>query len=271
MRALATTLLCLVQLGGSLLQQAAAADNSAASSATSICRRDPTRPGCETPITGSPPPARAANAGQAAASRTGNCLTDPSRPVCDAAARRATVEATPAERFSLQKNVTTGAAAGAVGGTMIGLATCGPFLFGGPPAYGLCAATGMVLGLLGGGLAGGVADGIANFESRSAVRPESASRLNPVEQATNYERVASNGPTFEELRGRTEQAPQNNAIAVAVDAGQWAWGTASAAATEDQAKGLALHRCREQAGLKGVANPCAIYSVNGQAIFFDPK
>jgi hypothetical protein len=236
MRALAATLLCLVQIGGSLLPQPAAADNT----------------------------------GQAAATRTGNCLTDPTRPACEAAARRATVEPSPAERFSLQKSVATGAAAGGVGGAIVGLATCAPVAWL-PYAYAMCAISSTVFGVLGGGLAGGVADGIANFDSRSAVRPESAPRLNPVEQATIYERVASNGPTFEELRGRTEQAPQNNAIAVAIDARQWAWGAASAAATEDQAKGLALHRCREQAGLKGIANPCAIYSVNGQAIFFDPK
>jgi hypothetical protein len=129
----------------------------------------------------------------------------------------------------------------------------------------------MLFGLLGGGVAGGVADGIANFDSRSKVNSEPALRPNPGEQATNYEPVASNGPTFEETRSRTDREPENNAIAVAIDARQWAWGTASFAATEDQAKALALHRCQEQAGLKGVANPCAIYSVNGQPIYFDLK
>jgi hypothetical protein len=49
MRRIAVTLMWAMLPGCSAAHRATAADNSAASSATSICRRDPTRPGCDTP------------------------------------------------------------------------------------------------------------------------------------------------------------------------------------------------------------------------------
>lgn len=151
----------------------------------------------------------------------------------------------PSDGFRTRQNAARGAAAGAVGGTVLGLASCGPFL-GGPPIYFLCAVTGMTVGLIGGAIASGVADGIARSAPHDAV-------------------------TFEETLLRIAQEPENTAIAVAIDPERWAWGTAGSAATEDQAAMLALYRCQTDASQKGVAGPCAIYSVNGQPFFVELK
>jgi hypothetical protein len=57
--------------------------------------------------------------------------------------------------WNAKKGAALGGAAGSLGGTALGLATCAPFL-GGPPLYAVCAAGGMGIGFLAGLLAGGI-------------------------------------------------------------------------------------------------------------------
>jgi hypothetical protein len=79
--------------------------------------------------------------------------------------------------------------------------------------------------------------------------------------------------SFKEARRLHDMQPANRAIAVTFTPVPWAWGMASSAATEEDAKTLALQRCREVVKSRSLQLPCDVYSVNGRpdpeiAIFF---
>lgn len=78
---------------------------------------------------------------------------------------------------------------------------------------------------------------------------------------------------FQEARRLHDMEPANRAIAVTFTPVPWAWGTSSSAATEIEAKIVAMQRCLEVVQSKRLRLPCDVYSVNGRpdpeiAIFF---
>lgn len=208
----AGTLSCILIGFGAVPKIASAGEGAAAKPAERICERDPTRPSCE--VMGRGP------------------TQGSGRPIL----------ATPQRREKAGR----AAAAGGLGGAVLGLASCGPFLMG-PPVYSLCAATGMLIGMLGGAAIGTIA-------GETGAAADSHASGTPYTPAQSFEAAVQ----------VAAQGPQHSAVAVLIGADGWAWGTAAAQETPEQAGTLALERCRAHAAQRGVAGECVLYSVNGK-------
>lgn len=235
---------------------ASAGEGAAAQPAARICERDPTRPSCEVMGLGRTGPQASPGASLAsppkvaapAATPMPVCERDPTRPSCEMMGRGPTqgsgrpILATPERREKAGR----AAAAGGLSGAVLGLASCGPFLMG-PPVYSLCAATGMLIGMLGGAAIGTIA-------GETAAAADSHAAGTPYTPAQSFAAAVQDAA----------QGPQHSAVAVLIGANGWAWGTAAAQETAEQAGAFALERCRAHAAQRGIAGECVLYSVNGK-------
>jgi hypothetical protein len=74
---------------------------------------------------------------------------------------------------------------------------------------------------------------------------------------------------FEEVVARIAREPAHTAVAFAAGPDQLSWGVAVAARTAAEARALALSRCTVRARLARITASCALYAVDGRALYLE--